>query len=356
MKKNYLGQLVVKWYKKENCNMPWRINSDPYSIWISEIMLQQTQVKTVIPYYNNWMKKLPNVDSLANSHIDDVLKLWEGLGYYSRAHNLYYSAKEIIKKHNGVFPNSYNQLIRLRGIGDYTASAILSIAFKKKNPVFDGNIRRIFSRLFTLKKDSQIIIKAKTEMLKYMDDCNPSDINQAMMDFGRLICSPKKPQCGICILNQVCKAHITNNVSSYPELKKRSIKPVYNVAVGFIIKNNKILISKRKKNKLLGGLWELPGGKKKKREPLLNCLKREVLEELDIKIDISQKIGNIKHKYSHFDVNLTGYTCYYNQGTPKPLNSDGIKWIQFNEIKNFAFPKSTLKLFNLYETYNRHNT
>ena len=356
MNNNDIAQIVINWYKKENFAMPWRANSNPYKIWISEIMLQQTQVNTVIPYYIKWLKKFPTINLLATAKIDDVLKCWEGLGYYSRAHNLHNTAKVIIKKYNGRLPNNYSDLIKLKGIGDYTASAILSIAFKMPQPVFDGNIRRVFSRLFILKEDSKIIIKAKKEMLKYMQSCDPSDINQAMMDFGRLICSPKKPQCNICVLNQLRKAYIANDVLSYPQTKQKQTKPTYDVVVGFIIKDNKMLISKRKKNKQLGGLWELPGGKKKKKERLLDCLKREILEELDIQVDKSKKIGKIKHQYSHFNINLTGFQCHYHKGIPKPLSSDEIKWIKFNEIKDFAFPASTLKLFTLYEAYNRHHT
>ena len=247
MSNQNFGKTVITWYKKENFSMPWRTNFNPYKIWVSEIMLQQTQVKTVIPYYNRWIKKYPTINSLACAKIDEVLKFWEGLGYYSRAHNLHQSAKQIIKHHKGQIPSNYTDLITLKGIGDYTASAILSIAFNKQHPVFDGNIRRIFSRLFMLKKDSKIIILSKEEMLKYMENCKPSDVNQAMMDFGRLICSPKKPQCNICVLNQACQAHLTNNVLNYPYIKKQKVKPTYDVAVGFIIRKNKILISKRKK-------------------------------------------------------------------------------------------------------------
>ena len=353
---NIVGEKVVRWYKKENITMPWRKTFEPYNIWISEIMLQQTQVHTAIPYYARWINKFPNIKVLSKAQIDQVLKIWEGLGYYKRAHNIYDSSKIIIKTYNGKIPKTYVELISLKGIGDYTASAILSIAYNKPHPVVDGNIKRVFSRLFSIKQPLKIIQKAKKEMLLYMSDSQPRDVNQALMDFGREICSPQLPKCDLCILNQSCKAYVNNEVFKYPPKNKVKIKPTYNVIVGLIWKNNKLLISKRKKEKLLGGLWELPGGKKNNNEQTTACLKREIFEELDIHIDIKQRFGSIKHQYSHFNINLIGYCCDYKKGRAKPLSSDEIKWITLKQIKNFAFPKSTLKLFNLYENNYRNNT
>ena len=338
---------LLNWYNESNYLMPWRESPNPYNIWISEIMLQQTQVQTVKKYYNNWMKKYPSIYNLSHADIDDILKLWEGLGYYRRAHNILETSQIIVSEYNGNIPNSYKALIQLKGIGDYTASAILSIAFEKKYPAIDGNLKRVLSRLFIIKQNNRLQDNAKKYALQFMINNNPGDVNQAFMDLGREICLPKKPQCNICPLNLDCKAHTTDTIDKYPMKSLKKIKPSYDVRVGVIYKNNKFLISKRKKEGLLGGLWELPGGKKRKNETNYDCLHREIKEELNIDIKIQNKIGIIKHEYSHFKINLIGYNCNYKKGNIKPLTSDGLAWIINKNIKNFAFPKSTIKLFNI---------
>jgi len=346
---NTTSKNLLLWYKKSNYYMPWRNQASPYQIWISEIMLQQTQVKTVLNYYNNWMEKFPTVKCIAEATIDDILKLWEGLGYYKRAHNIYDASKIIVNEYNGKVPNIYSDLIQLPGIGDYTASAILSIAFNKPYSAIDGNLKRVISRLNILDNKFKNIDIMKKFVIKLMKNNNPGDINQAFMDLGREVCVPRIPKCEICPLNVFCLAYIRNEVSLYPIKEIRKKIPSFDVVVGMIYKKNKFLISKRKKNGLLGGLWELPGGKKMINETDQNCLKREIKEELNITIDVINKIGYIKHQYSHFKINLIGYICQYSTGNPQPLAADDLRWISKKSIKNFAFPKSTIKLFALTE-------
>ena len=337
---------LISWYKKSNYKFPWRMTSDPYKIWISEIMLQQTQVSVAKNYYNNWIKELPTVDDVAKANIDNILKLWEGLGYYRRAHNIYETAQMIVKKYNSKLPSKYDELINLKGIGDYTASAILSIAFNKKYPAIDGNLKRVIARLENF-NNNQVKKNIKKIISSFMNDLNAGEINQALMDLGREVCTPNQPKCQLCPLISYCKAFKTEQISKYPEKNKTQSKPVFDVIVGMIYKNNNFLISKRKKDGFLGGLWELPGGKKKSKETQLDCLQREIKEELDIRVDVGEKIGKIKHHYSHFSINLIGYKCQYKKGKEKPLMSEKIKWIKMNNIDHFAFPKSTIKLFSL---------
>ena len=337
---------IIIWYKEADYHMPWRETGDPYKIWISEIMLQQTQVNTVLSYYKQWMKILPTIKDVAETNIDTVLRLWQGLGYYRRAHNIHTTSKFIVKEYKGEIPSDYNTLINLKGIGDYTASAILSIAYNARYPAIDGNLKRVISRLkgySNIKLNKNI----KTIILDLMTNEKPGDINQALMDLGREVCTPRQPKCHICPLNYKCVAFQTNKIENFPEKMIKKSKPNFNVIVGVIYKNNKFLISKRKKDGFLGGLWELPGGKKHAKESQINCLKREIYEELDIKIDIGKRIGKIKHHYSHFSINLTGYLCDYKQGLAKPVSSEEIKWITANTIDKFAFPRSTMKLFSL---------
>ena len=342
-----IGIDLARWYKTQNYNFPWRKNNTPYSIWISEIMLQQTQVLTATPYFLAWMKKFPTVNSVAIADIDDLLKSWEGLGYYQRAHNILACAQSIMNQHNGFFPKQYEELIELKGIGDYTASAIMSIAYNKPYPAIDGNLKRVIARLYGVNDLKNIIKKSKEHVSNLMTNQSPSIINQSLMDLGREICKPKKPKCTDCPVKKFCIAFNNQLIDKFSIKTKTKKIPAFDVSVGLIIKNNHILISKRKKNGLLGGLWELPGGKLMKNENFIDCLNREIEEELAIKIKIIKTIGTIKHQYSHFKINMRGFQCKIKSGTPKPLASDSIKWINFNEIKKYAFPKATLKLFDI---------
>ena len=341
---------LLFWYEKQNYNLPWRANKNPYSIWISEIMLQQTQVNTVIPYYINWIKKYPTITDLANAHIDDLLLIWQGLGYYKRVHNILAAANCIVKDYNGLFPQKYKILISLPGIGDYTASMILAIAFNQNIHIpIDGNIKRIMSRLHILSLKSGDLKNYKKYTSKYIHSKYPGNSIQALMDLGREICKPQSPLCDNCPIISNCIAKKKNITNQFPiKIKKKTI-PHYNISVGLIWKDNKFIISKRNSNKLLGGLWELPGGKRKIKENALQCLKREIKEELDITIARLQLVGTIQHQYSHMKLSITLFQCNYQAGKAKPLASEKIKWITYKEKKDFAFPSATHKLFKIYK-------
>ena len=338
---------LLKWYYNQNIALPWRHNDDPYRVWISEIMLQQTQVKTVIPYYEKWMIQYPSLNCLSKAKLDDLLLLWQGLGYYKRVTAIFNTVQIIKHKYSLKIPRDFNALLTLPGIGDYTASAILAIAFKEKQIPIDGNIKRIVSRIYQYSNPSPNLKEYKSFSQKLINNSKISDSVQALMDLGRMICKPKLPLCKICPLKAHCLSYQNGNVSLYPQILKRKQVPIYNVVVGLIIKDNKFLISKRLKDGLLGNLWELPGGKIKPEETKDSCLLREVKEEIDIKIKIVKEIGMIKHQYSHFKVNITLFKCNYISGTAKAIESQEIRWIGFNQKKQFAFPTATHKLFKL---------
>ena len=344
---NSFNKILINWYDQKKYSFPWRDTSNPYYIWVSEIMLQQTQVNTVIPFYKSWIKRFPTINDVAKASDEEIFKYWEGLGYYQRALNLREACTSIIDNYNSDIPQEKEELLNLKGIGDYTASAILSIAFKKEYPAIDGNLKRIISRVYAISNNSEVIKKAKVIISQLMKNQDPGDVNQALMDMGRNICTPQNPKCVSCVFEINCIANKKQQIDKYPEKVKAKNIPQYNVIVGLVKKNNKILISKRRKNVLLGGLWELPGGKKLKNESNIMCLERELKEELDIKVNIENKIGTIKHQYSHFKINLTGYSCNLKSGRAKSLASDEIKWIGQNQINKFAFPKSTLKFLSL---------
>ena len=342
-----ISEKLYIWYNKNNFLFPWRQNNNSYDIWISEIMLQQTQVNTVISYYNKWMKQLPSIEKVARADIEIILKLWEGLGYYKRAHNIHESAKTIVEKHDAKIPNNYIDLIELKGIGDYTASAILSIAYDQKYPAIDSNLKRVIARLAGISNSKKLISQSKDFVARLMHNYKPGDINQSLMDLGREICLPNNPKCYICPISQHCIANKNNKVSLYTHQKPKKIIPTFNISVGIIWNNNKILISKRKKGGVLGGLWELPGGKEELNENSITCLYREINEEIGVKIKNPDQIGKIKHQFSHFKINLTGYHCFYHSGNAKAQSSEAVKWIFPKQIIDYAFPKATLKLFTL---------
>ncbi len=343
----HFTQAILSWYYKNKEDFPWRLTNDPYKIWISEIMLQQTQVKTVIPFYQNWVKKFPTIYDVASAPDEVLFKYWEGLGYYNRVNNFRIACNEIIKSYNGVIPQTKSELMDLKGIGDYTSSAIASIAFKKNNYVVDGNVKRIMARILCLKDFSKPSVKKMDKFLSAnIDSTNPGDFNQSLMDLGRSICKPRKPLCKSCPISSACKSYLNNNTHKYPILKKKKNKlPHYEIGVGIIWHNNKVLITKRKKNALLGGLWEFPGGKVMKNESIQNCIKREISEELSINVKVSSFITEVNHRYSHFSINLHAYHCFYKNGDIVCNAADDWKWISISQLNQFPFPKANHYIF-----------
>ena len=345
---------LLSWYYKQRKAFPWRLNQDPYRIWISEVMLQQTQVNTVIPYYEKWMKKFPDIGSVANGKTEELLKLWEGLGYYTRAHNIKKSCDFIIKDNNKVFPSKYDDLIKLYGVGDYICSAILSIAFNEPFPAIDGNVKRVCSRYwgenYINSKDQKKLLE---KLNKIIDKKKPGCFNQAMMDLGREVCKPKNPYCKECPLKKSCFAYQNSKTEFFPQkIVKRKV-PIYKVVVAMLLNSErKFLITKRPVNKMLGGLWELPGGKVNKSETLKEALCREIKEELDVGINIHKKLGAVQHTYSHMKIILHGYYCTIKNGKMNLNESDDGKWIDLKNIKDYAFPRASHKLFSIIKEYN----
>ena len=338
---------ILKWYNQNHILFPWRETSDPYKIWLSEIMLQQTQVQTVIPFYNRWIKKFPTIYDVAKSSDEELFKYWEGLGYYNRANNFREACIQVINQYNGEIPDNKIDLLQLKGIGDYTSSAISSIAFNKPNYVIDGNVKRIMARILCLPDYSKTSFnKINKFLITNINKNKPGDFNQSLMDLGREICKPKNPICKDCPISFSCKSYLTNQVSKYPiNNKPKSIKPHYKVGVGIIWNKNKILITKRKKNGLLGGLWEFPGGKVLNNESITKCIHREIKEELNIQVNVEAFITNIKHQYSHFSIDLYAHHCFYNGGKIKCTSADDWKWVSPKMFSKYPFPKANHYIF-----------
>ena len=312
LRKQEFTSLLLEWYQNNARDLPWRRTSDPYQIWVSEIMLQQTRVETVIPYYLRWMDRFPALEDLAQAEQDEILSYWEGLGYYRRANNLHQAVKEVARIYGGNLPADSKKLQELPGIGRYTAGAISSIAFNLPEPILDGNIRRVFSRYFNINTPLQSpetekkLWKIAEELIPVED---PGTYNQALMELGALICQPRKPLCHLCPLNPDCSARRLGLQEQLPVRKTKSPLPHYQVTAAVFQKNNQVLLTKRPLEGLLGGMWEYPGGKQETGESLEQALQREIQEELGAKVEVGILLGVFDHAYTHYRVTLHAFFC-----------------------------------------------
>jgi A/G-specific adenine glycosylase len=335
---------LLAWYDRAAADLPWRRTQDPYHVWLSEIMLQQTQVETVIPYFERFLAAFPTVQALADAPLDNVLKLWEGLGYYSRARNLHRAAQMIAHDMGGVNPTTAEGWQQLPGIGRYTAGAIASIAFGEVAPVLDGNVIRVFSRLLDLEADetqndtkNQLWQQAEN----WMPDTRPGDYNQALMELGRTICKPRNPLCGQCPIREYCLAYQHGTQDERPVKTPRAVTPHYDVAAGIIWnKNNKLLIAQRPLEGLLGGLWEFPGGKQEPDESLPECLQRELREELAIEVRVGELFTVVRHGFTHFRITLHAFTCQYISGPPQSIGVRDWAWVTVDQLDRYSFGKA----------------
>lgn len=343
----FLQKKVIQWYRKNQRPMPWRNTTDPYKIWVSEIMLQQTQVETVIPYYMRFINEFPTVNDLANAKLSHVMKAWEGLGYYSRARSLYFAAQYILSQFKGIIPSTKEDLLSLPGVGLYTAGAILSIGFQIPAPILDGNVIRLLSRIFHITENVSLL-RTKKILWQLSERIIPKkqvrEFNQGLMDLGAVVCRPKRPNCQACPISTVCQAFRLNIQKDLPVKSPKKPVPHYDVTAGIIWKNDRILITLRPPKGLLGGLWEFPGGKKEEDESLQNCLKREIDEELDIDIDVGDLFIVVNHAYTHMKITLHVFYCMWKKGEPKTLACHAFRWVKIRELNQFAFPAADRKV------------
>ena len=355
----------LTWYQREKRNLPWRYNHDPYRIWISEIMLQQTRVDTVIDYFYRFMEQFPTIQDLANAPEDKLLKVWEGLGYYSRARNIQAAAKQIMEEFNGEFPSTVEEIRSLKGIGPYTAGAISSIAFEIPEPAIDGNVMRVVSRLFCIEAD---IAKASSRrpfdeaMRKIISQDQPGDFNQAMMDLGSSICTPTSPQCESCPIQSYCQAYRENRQTDFP-VKSKKLKPkdVYYVAGIIENKHQELFLQQRPETGLLANMWLFP------LEEVTAARFKELQEQYDpsawdlfssslVAEDspdffpeqavVWQKkvLGEVKHVFSH----LRWHILVFYGRSMAALTMKG-QWVKPNDFENYVFPKPQQKMLEVFE-------
>ncbi|MDF1525963.1 MAG: A/G-specific adenine glycosylase [bacterium] len=370
---------LLSWYDAGKREFPWRDHPDPYAVLVSEFMLQQTTVQAVIPYFDRWMSTYPTVKDLAAAELDEVLLQWEGLGYYSRARNLHAAAGEIIASYGGKVPGTPVDLKKLPGIGEYTAAAVASIAFGVRAPALDANNLRVWSRLLT-SSDKKRIDKV---FARVIPADRPGDFNQALMDLGSSVCTPKNPDCPVCPLADWCRAYRTGTVSEYPQKKARPDTTHIEAAIGIIVRDGMVLVQRRADTGLMAGLWEFPGGKirkairggegahgsvgekarrgetgkrghgeitgvgvsecrrigekssKLKAETPEEAVLHEVLEETGLTVQVCEKLGVFNHAYTRFRVKLHVFICKRKAGT---VHNPTAKWVTLGELEGLAMP------------------
>jgi A/G-specific adenine glycosylase len=355
LKKNKIqnvGQIrsaLTSWYNKNSRKLPWRASKNPYHIWVSEMMLQQTQVNTVIPYFHRFLEKFPDIQALAASDLQAVLKLWEGLGYYSRARNFHKAARIVAVDYSGKIPDDRDRFLALPGVGDYIVAAVLSIAFDRPLAVVDGNVKRVFARLFEI--DAPVNVSASHKIFQeiadeLLDADDPATFNQAVMELGALVCKPANPDCRICPLHQWCRALKHMTVAAFPVKKKKSPVPHYHMAVGVIFKKDKVLIVRRPEEKMLGGLWEFPGGRLNAKENAQDACTRIVKEKVNLNVAVESKLTRIRHAYTHFKITADIFICNFIAGRVRRSGPTDHQWVLLNALERYPFPGSNHKFIS----------
>lgn len=310
---------LLDWYKKNARPLPWRENITPYKVWVSEIMLQQTRIEAARGYFNRFMKALPTVEDLAKADIEQVLKLWEGLGYYSRARNLHKCAQKICTEYGGVFPDNAGELRKLPGIGDYTAGAVASLAFGKPEPAVDGNVLRVYARLNRCADnmgDTGVKNRIREELRALYPANECAAFTSAWMELGEVICTPAAPACGICPLASFCKAHEAGEETEYPLLPPKKARRIENRRVLLLLCGDKCAVHKRPEKGLLAGLWEIPN------------------DEDDTVPEGAEFCGDAVHIFSHVEWHMHGYILHVDKELPD------YTWVDRDERRNKAIPSA----------------
>ena len=342
------AERLGRWYGAHKRDLPWRRTADPYRIWISEVMLQQTTVNAVVPYYRTWLNRFPDVRALSRAPLQAVLKAWQGLGYYQRARNLHAAARIIVAEHRGKLPSDPEILRRIPGFGLYTSAAVASLAFGKPCAVLDANVRRVMMRLLLLhgEADGRHDKAISAALDRLLDRKSPGTFNQGLMELGALVCRPRNPLCPACPLPDLCAAYEKGEQEVIPKPRQRT----YNkgkAVVGIIRKGNKVLIQRRPAKGLFGGLWEFPGGKVERGETLEKALARELREELDAEMKDARFLLEVHHTYTQFQVALYAYAVRLKE--EPALVAGRRKWVALRDLREYPFPSGSAKIVRFLE-------
>jgi len=354
-----LRRRLLAWYRTNRRDLPWRRTSDPYAIWVAEVLLQQTQVPTAGPYYERLLARFPTVQALAGARRQEVLKVWQGLGYYRRAANLHEAARRIVRDHAGRVPDDLAAFADLPGVGRYTCGAVQSIAFGHRLAALDGNAARVLARWFAVtrpvtgaavQKDlwrlaEHLVPPAATERGKGRGNPNaPGDWNQAVMELGSRVCTPRSPACLVCPVRTLCRAARRGIQDRLPVKARRRRVPHIEVGAGIVWRRGKVLMCRRPEGKMLAGLWEFPGGKVHPGETIQACIRRELKEECDLDVEVGDHLVDVTHTYSHLKVTLRCYHCRALPGRAKSLAADEVRWMRVADIPSLPLPAADLKI------------
>ncbi len=336
-----LAEALLEWYAREGRDLPWRRTRDPYAILVAEVMSQQTRLETVVPYYRRWMARFPTLEALAAAEEEQVLRLWEGLGYYRRARYLHQTARQVVAG-GGELPQSEADLRRLPGVGAYTAAAMAAFAFNADTLALDGNLQRVLSRLIDLEVDprspeGERRLREAGEAL--LPPGRASAFNQALMDLGALVCMPARPNCGACPVRAFCLAFARGTQAQRPVRPASRPLPERRRVSAVIWRRGRVLIGRRPPDKLLGGLWEFPGGKVDEGEALEAALRRELREELGLEVDLEGEVGVFRHAYTHYRLVAHVYRARLRNGRPQPHAHTALRWARPDELGEFPMGK-----------------
>lgn len=361
-----IAAALVAWHAAHQRDLPWRAapagERDAYAVWVAEMMLQQTRVAVVVGYFQRWMERFPTLEALAAADLDEVLKLWEGLGYYARARNLHKTARLLLADGAGELPVESAALLALPGIGRYSAGAILSLAHNQPQPLLDGNVKRVLARLADLAQpvDQPTIERTLWQTATTLvEAAQPSAmgvpthgaLNEALMEVGALICTPRNPRCLLCPIREECHAYARGTVDARPVRSPRKRTPHYNVAAGVIWQGDPfdslLLIAQRPAEGLLGGLWEFPGGKWETQDGAIEgnpdlraTLRREIREELAMEITVGAEVTQVAHAFTHFRITLHAFHARHTGGEPQTHGVAAFQWIAYTSLPDFPMGKA----------------
>jgi A/G-specific adenine glycosylase len=336
------------WFAANKRKLPWRENRTPYRVWISELMLQQTRVDQATPYFHRWIDRFPTIERLAAAPADDVLKVWEGLGYYSRARRAHETARLLVGGRNGRFPDTLDGLRALPGVGPYTAAAIGSLAFGIDAAVVDGNVARVLARVFAFARNVKTAA-GKKQIQAWAEQLLPhgraGEFNEAVMELGATVCSPRKPRCDICPLRKICRAAALGVPERFPVATAKKAVPHKHVGAAVIAgPRSRYLIAQRNHGGMLGGLWEFPGGKQEPGETVEECIAREIREELGCEIAVGPHLVTVRHAFSHFTMDLHAHRCHIVRGRPRAIGCAAVKWVRAAGFADHAFGRADQKI------------
>jgi A/G-specific adenine glycosylase len=343
-----ISRALLAWYRAVRRNLPWRNTRDPYCIWVSEIMLQQTRVQSVMGYYERWIRRFPSVQSLAAAEGDDVLCAWEGLGYYSRARNLQRAAQQIMTEHAGRVPRSVDALRALPGIGPYSAGAIASIAFDADEPVVDGNVIRVLTRLFGLQGDPRrepLAGRLWQLARALLPRGQASDFNQALMELGATVCTPKSPECGRCPVAGQCRALALERVSDFPERSSRPVLTEERRAAAVVVRRGQVLVVRAPAGAARwAGMWQFPDLKLSDGDDPARCLPESVATSTGISIALGESLGSLRHQVTRFRIQMDVYAARALRGRARGLDGAQVRWCAPEQLGLLAMPVAHRKI------------